>query len=69
MKNLKAEDTPVRARMLSVKQAAQYLGATVWYVRNLDWSGTVKAVEFGNRKVFDIQDLDAYITRAKARIA
>ena len=69
MKNLKEETTPVCARMLNVRQAATYIGATIWYVRTIAWQKKVPTVTFGNRLLFDRCDLDAYIERAKAGAA
>jgi excisionase family DNA binding protein len=57
---------PVRARMLNVKQAAEYLGATVWFVRTECWADRLKSVRFGNRQLIDVVELDKYIERAKA---
>jgi excisionase family DNA binding protein len=56
-------------RMLTIKQAASYLGATVWFVRNLAWNRAVPHMQLGNRIQFDKSDLDAYIDRRKAAVA
>jgi excisionase family DNA binding protein len=52
-------------RMLNVKGAAVYLGATVWFVRSLAWGGELPTLKFGKRLVFDRADLDAYIEKRK----
>ena len=64
-----SEATPVRVRMLNVHEAAEYLGATVWFVRTLAWEEKVRAVKFGNRLLFPREELDAFFDRAKAGTA
>jgi excisionase family DNA binding protein len=51
--------------MLSVKDAAAYLGSSVWFVRNLVWDRKLPRLRFGIRLVFDRIDLDAYIEARK----
>jgi len=68
-KTLTSEATPVRVRMLNVRQAAEYLGATVWFVRTISWEKRLPAVKFGNRLLFDVRDLDRFIEQAKAEAA
>lgn len=53
------------ARCLNVNQAAAYIGATVWFIRNLAWSNAVPHMRLGSRILFDKSDLDAYIDRVK----
>ena len=55
----------VAPRLLNVKQAADYLGSTVWFVRTIAWEKKVKAVMFGNRLLFPREELDAFVDRAK----
>jgi excisionase family DNA binding protein len=69
LKKLKATPAPVTARMLNVRDAAVYLGATVWFVRTLAWEEKVRSVKFGNRLLFPREELDAFIDRAKAGVA
>ena len=56
---------PVSARLLNVKQAAQYLGATTWFVRTLGWEKKVPIIQLGNRWLFDRADLDMFVDQAK----
>lgn len=56
-------------RLLTVKEAASYLGSTVWFVRSLGWTGAVPHVRFGKRILFDRRDLDAFIERQKSTAA
>jgi excisionase family DNA binding protein len=53
------------SRLLNVRAAAAYLSATVWFVRTLAWSRAVPYVVFGNRILFDKQDLDKFIENKK----
>jgi len=55
----------IEPRMLTVKHAAAYLGATVWFVRSLAWSRKVPHSVFGKRIVFDRADLDRYVDSQK----
>lgn len=57
--------TTIEPRMLTVKEAAVYLGATVWFVRELVWGRKVRSLKFGKRIVFDRADLDAFIEHEK----
>ena len=62
----KQEVTPVQARLLTVKQAAQYLACSVFAVRDLGWSRRVPSLKIGRRVLFDRTDLDRYVDLAKA---
>ncbi len=57
------------ARMLNVQAAAEYTGATVWFMRTLAWEKKVPSVILGNRLLFDRADLDSFLDRAKAGAA
>lgn len=59
----------IQPRLLNVRDAAAYLGATIWFVRTLAWEEKVKAVKFGNRLLFPREELDSFIERAKAGAA
>lgn len=56
---------PVTPRLLNVRAAAEYLGATIWFVRTVAWGKKIPSVTFGNRLLFDRADLDAFIERSK----
>jgi excisionase family DNA binding protein len=60
-----APATSVAPRMLSVREAAVYLGATIWHVRSLVWAKKLTALHMGHRQVFDRADLDAFVERLK----
>jgi excisionase family DNA binding protein len=54
-------------RLLTIPEAARYLGCSVWSVRDLIWKGDLPYTRFGRRFQVDIQDLDALIEREKRR--
>ncbi len=62
---------PLSPRLLPLKQAAEYLGLTVWSIRERIWAGDIPVVQFpGGRKQFiDTKDIDKFIERNKRTIA
>lgn len=62
--------TPViEPRLLTIKDAAAYLSATVWFLRTLAWEKKIAFVRLGKRLLFDRKDLDAFVDRMKTRPA
>ncbi len=59
----------INPRCLTIKQAALYLGCTVWAVRELLWKGEIPFLRVGKRQVIDIRDLDAFIDARKSYAA
>jgi excisionase family DNA binding protein len=59
---------PLGKRLYTLREAARYLGRSVWGVRELIWGGEIPIVRGeGNRKIFlDIKDLDEYVRRNKS---
>ena len=57
-------------RLLPLKDAAAWLGLTVWAMRERIWAGEIPVVKFpGGRKMFiDTQDLEALIQNNKTTI-
>jgi excisionase family DNA binding protein len=51
----------ITPRLLTIKQAATYLSATIWSVRELLWSDSIPHVVIGRRHLIDRGDLDRYI--------
>lgn len=51
----------ITPRLLTIKQAAVYLSAATWAVRELLWSRTIPYVAIGRRHLIDRGDLDRYI--------
>ena len=56
-----------QARLLTVAEAARYLGTTVWAIRCLLWDGTLPQVRLGRRHLVDIRDLDGLIESLKTK--
>ena len=61
------ERMSVGARLLTLPEAARYLGCTVWAVRELIWKGELHYTRFGKRFQVDLRDLDLLIDREKRR--
>jgi excisionase family DNA binding protein len=55
----------VPRRLLTLPEAAQYLGCTLWSVRELIWKGRLPYTRFGKRFQVDRRDLDALVDREK----
>jgi excisionase family DNA binding protein len=53
---------PLKKRLFTLKEAAQYLGRSVWGMRELIWAGKIPVVRGEGRKIFlDIVDLNRFI--------
>lgn len=72
--NMNYQDNTVRAnsprlkkRLYTISETAEYLGRTVWSVRELIWKGELPAVRVGRRIHLDIYDLDEFIEKNKMR--
>lgn len=54
-------------RLYTLKEGAQYLGRTVWGMRELIWSGAIPVVrQEGGRKIYlDKMDLDSFVEKNK----
>ena len=63
-------DNPMSPRLLPLKDAANWLGLTVWAMRERIWAGQIPVIRFpGGRKMFiDTKDLEAFIERHKVTI-
>jgi predicted site-specific integrase-resolvase len=61
---------PMSPRLLPLKKAAEYLGLTVWGLRERIWAGEIQVVQFsGGRKMYvDTNDIEAFIERNKKTI-
>jgi excisionase family DNA binding protein len=65
----KSEESSVAApRLLGVREAAAYLGATIWAIRSLAWNREVSSLKIGNRILFDRKDLDSYVESNKTEV-
>ena len=67
-KNEQGIANPLGKRLYTLREAAIYLGRTIWGMRELIWAGEIPIVRGdGNRKIFlDIVDLNEYINRNKS---
>ena len=56
-------------RLLTLKDAAEYLGISVWAMRERIWAGDIPVVKFpGGRKMYvDVEDLEEFIKKNKTR--
>jgi excisionase family DNA binding protein len=52
-------------RGLRVAEAAAYLGATVYFVRDAVWKNQLPAMKLGRRLIITRENLDAFIDRMK----
>jgi excisionase family DNA binding protein len=59
------EGTVIPHRLLTLPEAAHYLGCTFWSVRELIWKGQLPYTRFGKRFQVDRQDLDELVDREK----
>jgi excisionase family DNA binding protein len=59
---------PLCKRLYTLKEAADYLGRSVWGMRDLIWKQELPVVmNSGGRKIFiDVQNLDAYVSDHKS---
>jgi len=55
--------------MLNIKQAASYLGTTTNVMRRLVWERRLPKFLLGQRLLFDVRDLDAFVDAEKAKLA
>ena len=55
----------LKKRLYSIPEAAEYLGRSVWSIRELIWAGKLPSVKVGRRIHLYIIDLDNWIERNK----
>lgn len=65
----KSNIEPLRPRLLSMPDAAAYLGMGVWTLRRLCWNGKIPFVreKKGAHYQFDVADLDKWIETKKQK--
>jgi len=58
---------PMSPRLLTLKEASQWLGLSVWAMRERIWAGQIPVVQFpGGRKMYvDSMDLESFIAKNK----
>jgi excisionase family DNA binding protein len=49
------------SRLLSIAEAASFLGVSAWHVRRLVWGGDLPAVRIGRLVRLDVTDLHVFI--------
>jgi len=61
---------PKVPRLLTLKEAAKYLGFTVWAVRERVWAGDIPVIRFAERgkQYLDIRDIERFIERYKETV-
>ena len=52
-------------RLLGVREAATYLGSTVWAIRTLVWEEQIPHIRIGKRLLIDRADLDNFVDQHK----
>jgi excisionase family DNA binding protein len=57
----------LKKRLYSIPEAAEYLGRSIWSVRELIWKGSLPSVRAGRRVHLDIVDLDEWIAKNKVK--
>ena len=50
-------------RLYSIEETAEYLGRSVWSIRELIWKGLIPCVKVGRRVHIDIYDLEKFIEK------
>jgi hypothetical protein len=55
----------IQKRLYTVEEAAEYLGRTVYAVREIYYSGKVPVVKIDGRIFIDVQDLERLIQQSK----
>jgi excisionase family DNA binding protein len=54
-------------RALTIKEAAGYVGGTVWAIRQLIWRGQLAYTKIGSRFVIQREALDAWLLQNQQR--
>jgi excisionase family DNA binding protein len=54
-------------RLYSIPEAGQYLGRTVWAVREMVYAGKIPFIRDGRRMLLDIYDMDLWIEENRTR--
>jgi excisionase family DNA binding protein len=54
-------------RLLTIPEAGEYLGRSIWSIRELIWKGSLPIVREGRRIHLDITDLEAWVKERKIR--
>jgi excisionase family DNA binding protein len=68
-KNKNHEVNTPSPRLLNIEQASAFLGTTTWCMRKLVWEKEIAHIRLGQRILFDIRDLETFITAQKVPAA
>jgi excisionase family DNA binding protein len=60
-------ESAIERRLLTIQEAARYLGRSGWSVRRLVWAGELPCVRGGRRVHIDVMDLEVFIAQHKVR--
>ena len=69
MKKPSAPAIEIQPKLINIKDAAAYIGATVWFIRTIVLENRIPFVRFGHRLLFDPADLDKFIEQEKVSAA
>ena len=66
-KTVQGIHNPMFPRLLPIKKAAEYLGLTVWALRERVWAGQIPVVKFpgGRKQYIDVKDIENFIKKNK----
>jgi excisionase family DNA binding protein len=56
----------LKKRLFTLKEAGEYLGRSLWAVREMVWAGKLPCVKDGRRVLLDVHDLNAWIEKNKS---
>ena len=59
-------DDKKQKRLISQKEAGEYLGISYWTVRDMVFRGDIPHIRIGRRILMDIKDLEEYIQKNKS---
>jgi len=62
-------ELPLSPRGLRVREAAAYLGTTVFFVRDAVWKNQLPAMKLGRRLIIAREDLDRFLDEQKTQCA
>lgn len=54
-------------RLYSIPEAGQYLGRTIWSIREMIYAGKLPYIRDGRRMLLDIHDMDSWIENNRTR--
>jgi excisionase family DNA binding protein len=69
MKKPHGSATEIQPKLINIKSAAAYIGATVWFMRTIVLENRIPFLRFGHRLLFDPADLDKFIEQEKVSAA